>query len=155
QGWEDATLILLLLSPDYLATDTCYQEMLDALERQQRGEVRVLPILLRPCDRSAPPLATVSCLPSNGQAVTSWADQDAAFHDIVQDIRQTLDLPYASPRSTREQKNRALLLKRVHKNWIDGVFVPSLREVTRLTLSLQERPDALVHPGWPQMQEFD
>src|SRR5438105_3941049 len=49
QGWGDATLILLLLSPDYLVSDTCYQEMEDALERQQRGEVRVVPILIRPC----------------------------------------------------------------------------------------------------------
>src|SRR5579872_2182641 len=48
---ESATIILLLVSPDYLASDYCYNtEMQQALERQQTGQARVIPILLRPCD---------------------------------------------------------------------------------------------------------
>src|ERR1051326_8199513 len=57
EPWEDAIdqalrsadLILLLISPDFLASDYCYQrEMQKALERHAKGETRVVPILLRP-----------------------------------------------------------------------------------------------------------
>jgi len=99
RGLESATLILLLLSPHYLASDACYQEMQDALERQQDGLTRAIPILLRPCDWLATPLATLSfsTLPSNRQAVISWDKQEEAFFDIVQSIRRSIGLPSISP----------------------------------------------------------
>src|SRR5262249_55178506 len=46
---ETAALILLLISPDFLASDYCYGvEMQRALERHERKESHVIPILLRP-----------------------------------------------------------------------------------------------------------
>jgi len=142
QGWEDATLILLLLSPDYLASDTCYQEMLNALERQQRGEVRVLPILLRPCDRSAPPLATVRCLPGNGQAVTSWDNQEQAFLDIAQEIRQLIGLPRVVVSGGRAQ------LPRVRDVALDQLRVHAARvEVPYIERDQQDKLEGAVGPG--------
>jgi predicted negative regulator of RcsB-dependent stress response len=142
QGWRDATLILLLLSPDYLASDTCYHEMLNALERQQRGEVRVLPILLRPCDRSAPPLATVRCLPDSGQAVTSWGNQEQAFLDIAQEIRQLLGLPRVVISGGRGQ------LPRVRDAGLDQLGVHAARvEVPYIERDRQEKLEEAVGPG--------
>src|SRR5947209_5500460 len=44
-----AHIILLLISPDFMNSDYCYStEMKRALERHKRGEVRVIPIILRP-----------------------------------------------------------------------------------------------------------
>ena len=44
-----ANLILLLISPDFMASDYCYgKEMHRALERHQAGTYCVVPILLRP-----------------------------------------------------------------------------------------------------------
>jgi len=41
----------------FLASDVCYQEQMQrALERQKRGEVQVLPILVRPCRRDECPV---------------------------------------------------------------------------------------------------
>src|SRR5690242_1028098 len=49
QRIDRAHLILLLISPDFIASDQCYTvEMQRALERQGAGEARVIPILLRP-----------------------------------------------------------------------------------------------------------
>src|SRR5215469_6852743 len=40
---QTASLILLLVSPDFLASDYCYEnEMQRALERHERGEARVI-----------------------------------------------------------------------------------------------------------------
>src|SRR5690349_18899783 len=44
-----ARVILLLISPDFLASDYCYGiELRRALERHEAGEAQVIPILLRP-----------------------------------------------------------------------------------------------------------
>src|SRR5438876_12433 len=46
-----ATIILLLLSPSFIASDFCYGvEMKRALERHHNDEVRIIPIILRPCE---------------------------------------------------------------------------------------------------------
>src|SRR5437879_5975950 len=48
---ETASVILLLVSADFLASDYCYSiEMKRALERQEAGEARVVPILARSVD---------------------------------------------------------------------------------------------------------
>jgi hypothetical protein len=44
-----AQIILLLVSPDFMDSDYCYSiEMERAMERHERGEARVIPIILRP-----------------------------------------------------------------------------------------------------------
>ena len=48
---ETFTLFLPLVSPDFLASDYCYdQEMKRALKRHATREVRVIPIIIEPCD---------------------------------------------------------------------------------------------------------
>src|SRR2546421_12707822 len=48
---ETASIILLLVSADFFASDYCYgTEMKRALERQKAGEAQVIPILVRPVD---------------------------------------------------------------------------------------------------------
>src|ERR1051326_3452661 len=44
-----------------------------------RGQARIIPILLRPCDWQNTPLATLQALPSHGKPVTSWPTHDDAF----------------------------------------------------------------------------
>ena len=47
--FQAARVILLLLSADFLADDDCFEQMRTALRRQKEGQVRVIPVLLRPC----------------------------------------------------------------------------------------------------------
>ncbi len=45
---NQAQIILLLISPDFMASDYCYSiEMQRVLERHDLGEARVIPIILR------------------------------------------------------------------------------------------------------------
>jgi TIR domain len=45
-----ADIVLLLVSADFIASDFCWGvEMRKALQRHERGEARVIPIILRPC----------------------------------------------------------------------------------------------------------
>src|SRR6266568_6990036 len=55
---ETASVILLLVSADFFASDYCYGiEMKRALERQEVGEARVIPILVRPVEWNSAPFA--------------------------------------------------------------------------------------------------
>jgi tetratricopeptide (TPR) repeat protein len=86
---ESAHIILLLISPDFLASDYCHDvEMTRALERQEKNEARVIPIILRPVDWDGVPFSKLQCLPKNAEPVTLWKNEDAAFMDIAKGIRK-------------------------------------------------------------------
>src|SRR3954463_5276602 len=82
-----ADIILLLVSPDFIASDYCWGvEVKRALDRHERGEARVIPIILRPCSWGSTPLGRLQALPSDARPVTSWTNQDAAFENIALNI---------------------------------------------------------------------
>lgn len=86
---EKADIILLLVSPDFLASEYCYsKEMLRALERHDSGDANVIPVILRPCEWQKAPFGKLLVAPVDGKAVTKWPDRDDAFLDITQAIRQ-------------------------------------------------------------------
>ncbi|NJL41577.1 MAG: toll/interleukin-1 receptor domain-containing protein [Leptolyngbyaceae cyanobacterium SM1_4_3] len=88
QQLNTADIILLLISPDAIADNTCYDlEIKRAMERHQAGEARVIPILLRPMDWAGAPFSQLDVLPKNKQPVTTWANRDEAFREISEGIR--------------------------------------------------------------------
>ena len=153
RAWESATHILLLLSADYLASEACYQEMLDALERQERGEVRVIPIRLHPCLLPSPLEESLVCLPSNGQAVSEWKERNQAFFKIARYICRILGLKLSSLRRLSTQRDR--LLDKVFTEWIEGVLKPSLEaEGAHLELALREQPSEDANPWSSLVQQL-
>ena len=85
---NEARIILLLISTDYLAADEYYEdELLRAVERHDRGEARVIPILLRTYLISGEPFAKLQALPRDGHPVDRHpAGQDAALAGIAQEV---------------------------------------------------------------------
>jgi tetratricopeptide (TPR) repeat protein len=91
QQLEQAAIILLLVSADFLASDHCYYtEMERALERHQAGQAQVLPILLRPADLKDAPFAHLQPLPTDAKPITLWPNRDRAFVDVVAGIRRAI-----------------------------------------------------------------
>jgi len=89
---EQAAIILLLVSPDFLASDYCYAiEMQRALQRHNADEACVIPIILRPSDWSHAPFTLLQCLPRDGKAITLWDNQDLAWADVTAGIRQAIE----------------------------------------------------------------
>ena len=89
---EKAHIILLLVSPDFLTSEYCYDiEMNRALERHESGEARVIPVILRPCDWIHPPLENLLAVPLDGKPVTTWQNTDEAFLDIAKSIRRVIE----------------------------------------------------------------
>jgi hypothetical protein len=88
---ENADLILLLVSPDFLASEYAYsREMLRAVERHQSGSAIVVPIILRPSDWQDSPLGALQALPNSGRPVSSWPNRDQAWLDVAQGLRRLI-----------------------------------------------------------------
>ncbi len=89
---EQANIILMLVSSDYLASDYIYErEIRLALELHETGRAIVIPIILRPTDWMSSPLARLPALPKGAVSISQYRDRDLAWVDVVTGIRQIID----------------------------------------------------------------
>lgn len=87
-----AEIILLLVSPDFIASDYCWNEEMDrALRRHNEGTARVIPIILRPTDLKDVPFMKLKALPKDAKPVTKWANIDEALKDVAGGIREVAE----------------------------------------------------------------
>lgn len=89
---EQADIILLLLSADFLASDYFWGvEMERALARHREGSACVIPIIVRPVELTDAPFTHLQCLPSNSKAVVSWAIEDEAWANVTHEVRRAAE----------------------------------------------------------------
>ncbi len=86
-----ADIILLLISPDFMHSDSCQAEMQQALARHEAGEAIVIPIILRYVDWKGAPFSKLQVLPTGDKPITSWLDYDEAFFHITSGIRRIVE----------------------------------------------------------------
>lgn len=85
---DRADIVLLLVSPYFLASDYCYDvEMRRALERHHAGATRVIPVILHPCDWHGAPFGALRATPNDGKPIAKFPNQHDAFLLVTQDIR--------------------------------------------------------------------
>lgn len=86
-----ADVVLFLVSPDFLASNYCYEEeAANALQRHEQGLARVIPVILRPCEWHQAPFGRLLATPEDGKPITKWPDQDDAFLNITRAIRRAV-----------------------------------------------------------------
>lgn len=86
---ESADIILLLVSSDFLNSNYCIDiELKRAMERHERGEARVVPVIMRPCDWQSAPFGGLKALPADGKPVTKHQSLDDAFVEVARAIRE-------------------------------------------------------------------
>ena len=87
-----ADIVLLLVSPDFIASDYCYGiEMTRAIERHKAGLARVVPVIARSVDLEGAPFAEMQALPKDAKPVTSWPNRDEAWTDVAKGIRKVAE----------------------------------------------------------------
>ena len=95
---DTADIILLLISVDFIASEYCYDvEMIRALERHDRGEARVIPVILRPCDWKGSPFRGLMAVPKDGKPVVKHATLDDGLLEVAEAIRRVVDTPVIRP----------------------------------------------------------
>ncbi|TAI62076.1 toll/interleukin-1 receptor domain-containing protein [Bradyrhizobium sp. Leo170] len=86
---SEADIFLPLVSPDFLASNYCYeQEMERALERHAASTLRVIPVILEPCDWKSTPLSKLKALPKDGIPISTWTNENVAYLDVVTELRR-------------------------------------------------------------------
>ena len=89
---EDSDIILLLISPHFLASDYCYEkEMSKALEMHQAGQAKVIPVILEHCEWQEAPFGKLLGVPKDGRPVSEFPNINKAFHEIAGAIRAVVE----------------------------------------------------------------
>jgi hypothetical protein len=104
---ERADIVLLLVSPYFLASNYCYDvEMKRALERSSAGEATVIPVILHPCDWHAAPFGKLQAVPTDGKPISKFPNQHDALLEVAKAVRAVAErLPLrstGSPSATKE-----------------------------------------------------
>jgi hypothetical protein len=100
---EAADLILLLVSSSFLNSDFCHDvELSGALEKAERREAIVIPVLLKPCEWNRTVLQNFRCLPRNERPIRKWRLPDEGLLEVAKGIRETVE----NIRRTKKQKHQ-------------------------------------------------
>ncbi len=91
QNLIEAGIILLLVSPDFLASEYCYSiEMQTALKMHKENKAVVIPVILDHCDWRSAPFSSLMAVPNDAKPITEYANQNKAFDEITTEIRKVV-----------------------------------------------------------------
>ena len=91
ENLENADMILLLVSADFIASDYCWdKEMTRAMELHEAREAVVIPIIIRDVNWSGAPFDKLQALPKDAKAVNTWSNQDSAWKSISEGIEMAV-----------------------------------------------------------------
>lgn len=101
ENLENAEVILFLVSPNFLNSDYCRDtEVRRAMNRYERREALVIPIILKPCVWTTESFAKLQALPKNCRPLVEWPD--SGFASVAEELRTMfVDLIY--PRKPSEE----------------------------------------------------
>ncbi len=89
---EEADVILLLISPDFMASDYIDDvEISKSLDRSRKRETVIVPIIIRPTNYSSFEISKYQALPKDGKPVSTWLYRDEAWIDITHQLKNLFD----------------------------------------------------------------
>ena len=123
-------IICLFLSTDYLASKPCIKEMKQALVRRKQEQVLVIPIVLRPCAwLDVEDLSKLLAAPTDGKAVSSFADEDDAWMEVYNHLKNAIEL---------HRKLKSLAFSDLHESFLEDATVFSKAHSNKNTLFLSD-----------------
>jgi len=88
QNLDSSDIFIAITSPDFLGSSYCYdKEMTWAIERHELNNMRIVPIIVEPCDWLNSPLSKFRATPTDGKPISSWSNQNNAFLEVINDLR--------------------------------------------------------------------
>lgn len=132
---EESQLFLALLSPDYIASNYCYErEFQKALQMQEEGRLIIVPVILEPCDWHHTPFSQFKAVPKDGKAISLWENKNTAFLDVSQNLRKLVQ-----GNETRQQPTPAMT--KMTRNYRVQKDFDSIQKLEFLETTFQEVKD--------------
>jgi len=132
ESLETVDFIILLISPDFVASDYCYSvELSTAIARHEAKQAIVVPVIVRPTDWETLPFGRLKALPRDGKAITTWENEDSAWLDIAKAIRELVadQSKRRNAKTDGSLRNARDYLKeefsRLHQRYESGPSLPS------------------------------
>ena len=98
EAMQKSDVIVFLVSSDFLASDYINRyEITTAMEREKSGQVRIIPVVIRPCDFYSSPLSQYQALPRGAKPISTWNNMDEAYLDVVIQLKELLNPSTPSP----------------------------------------------------------
>ena len=112
QNLDTADIILILVSAAYYNSAYIHEkEIKHAISRHERGEAKVLPVIVRPCSfLDDPVISRLQVLPTDGKPVTDrrhWQDRDDAWLDVVAGVKRTIEIIRDAENRTEQEIREA------------------------------------------------
>jgi hypothetical protein len=92
RNFEQADIILLLVSAYFIDSENCYGVELErAMQKNAEGSARVIPIILRPCDWHILSFGKLLAIPKDGKPITKFSDHHEAFAEVGLAVRKAVE----------------------------------------------------------------
>lgn len=132
---ENADIICLMISSNFLASKACLSEKDVVLELKSRKGIRVIPIILSPCAWTVhKELSDLLAIPTDGAAVTSFSDRNLGWLDATNWIKKLCDSVNAI---------KSLKLNDTFKQFLDSADILTKSHRNKEILNLK---DIFVYP---------
>ena len=119
---ESDEVILLLVSPYFIASDYCYDiEMKRAMERHKNGDARVIPVIVHPCDWHGTPFGKLLVTPTDGKPISKFPNPHDGYVEVTKAVRR------AAEELQRSQVRDESRFHEPEKSTGDGLVTPDVR----------------------------
>jgi hypothetical protein len=89
---EDADIICLFISADFLSSNNCKKEKKKALELRKKRRISVIPIILSCCGwQDDEDISHLLALPTDGTSVASFHDRNEAWHNVYIGLKRIIE----------------------------------------------------------------
>lgn len=104
---SEADIILLLISPDFVASDYCFSsEMKIAVDLHNSKKAKTIPVFIRPCNFKSLPFAKLQGLPKDANPITKWENEDDGWLDVTNGIERACHSISMTKNRTRKNSNK-------------------------------------------------
>lgn len=98
---DNSEIFVALISAEYLDSRYCYEkEFRYASSLHEAGKIRLVSVILEPCDWLNSPLKEFLVLPKEGKPISIWTNQNNAYLDVVNGLRRAIEAPRSATRET-------------------------------------------------------
>ncbi len=134
---DSTDIALLFMSPDFLCSDSCYEEATRVLQRFVDGTIYAFVLLLRPADWRDSSFRHIPVLPKNQKPISLWEDKDEAFTEIVEQVRQLI---------TRQNPDHSFVEAETQKVFVSDNVYKKYRKLENNSLTGEEREQEKTFP---------
>jgi hypothetical protein len=89
---EDADIICLFISSNFLASESCMKEKNKAVKLKNNNGIALIPIILTHCGwKDDDDISKLLVLPTDGKPVSTFLDQEEAWHYVYEGLKKIIE----------------------------------------------------------------